>query len=161
VLTVPEPLPEVRHVPPTEKHPAVRLIPLAKVELADVDDAIKYPASINALEEIPPAKVEVAVEVAVTEGSLPGFTLQLVSPGEHEGSRVSPGAYCVVGGAALTVAKTSNDDAKNIIKKNTFFLLIFLKKLIYVIKLFTPIYNTTYTQQQEMLWCGLLFYFNL
>jgi len=53
-------LPEVRHVPFTEKHPPERSIPLANVEVADVPVMLRYVAWM------PAANVEVAVvEVAV------------------------------------------------------------------------------------------------
>ena len=45
------------HAPPTEKHPAVRLIPFAK-------DEVELPMMLSALAETP-EKVEVAVEVAM------------------------------------------------------------------------------------------------
>jgi hypothetical protein len=49
----------VRHVPFTEKQPAVRFTPFANVDEAVVD------VTFRRFVCIPPAKVEVAVEVAV------------------------------------------------------------------------------------------------
>jgi len=123
-------------VPLTEKQPEVRLIPLAKVdvdapvtersaverppanvEVAD-DDAIKNDASMSEFEEIPPAKVDVAVDVAVMYGTNPGLTVQFALPGVHDGSRVSPGEYADDGGAAwakngiTTIARVAIDTKK-------------------------------------------------
>ena len=57
-VTVP-PDEETRHVPLIEKQPLVRFRPLAKVEEAEAEEALKI------LAETPPVKVEVAVVVAL------------------------------------------------------------------------------------------------
>ena len=57
VVEADEPVPEIQ-LPLTAKHPEVRLIPFANVELAVVL------VTFNRLTETPPANVDVAVEVA-------------------------------------------------------------------------------------------------
>jgi hypothetical protein len=57
-LVIPLP-PAVIHVPLTEKHPVARFIPFANVEVAVVE------VTFSAFVCMPPAKVDVAVVVAV------------------------------------------------------------------------------------------------
>jgi hypothetical protein len=71
-----------------------------------------------------PTKVEVAfVSVVVTEGTILVSTLQFASPGEQEGSNVSPGTYGERGGAAKVSEKTDSIEKRIMEKiKESFFI---------------------------------------